>query len=152
RLEDLHLLTTVSLQVTVVLENAYLHAELMREERLHQELAMAREIQQGFLPSEFDDFKTAGFEMFARVDPEREVCGDQYDFFRLADDRLAFFVGDVSGKGMPAALFMIAVRTLSRHLAASGLSPAETLARLNTALAADNPSAMFVTLAHGIYT
>src|SRR5262249_6077865 len=97
-------------------------------------------------------FKTAGFELFARVDPAREVSGDLYDFFRLADDRLAFFVGDVSGKGMPAALFMIAVRTLSRHLAASGLSPAETLARLNTALAADNPSAMFVTLAHGIYT
>jgi serine phosphatase RsbU (regulator of sigma subunit) len=152
RLEDLHLLTTVSLQVTVVLENAYLHAELLREERLHQELAMAREIQQGFLPSDFDDLKTAGFELFARVDPAREVCGDLYDFFTLPDGRLVFFVGDVSGKGMPAALFMIAVRTLSRHLASTGISPAETLVKLNSALAADNPSAMFVTLAHGIYT
>jgi sigma-B regulation protein RsbU (phosphoserine phosphatase) len=64
---------------------------------------------------------------------------------------LAFFLGDVSGKGMPAALFMIAVRTLGRHLAHATGSPAETLRKLNDALAADNPSAMFVTLAHGIY-
>src|SRR5262249_46382158 len=64
---------------------------------------------------------------------------------------VAFFLGDVSGKGMPAALFMIAVRTLIRHLALEAPSPAEALARLNDALAADNPSAMFVTLAHGIY-
>jgi sigma-B regulation protein RsbU (phosphoserine phosphatase) len=74
-----------------------------------------------------------------------------YDFIKLPDGRLAFFVGDVSGKGMPAALFMIAVRTLIRHLAVESQSPGEALTRLNAALAADNPSAMFVTLAHGIY-
>jgi sigma-B regulation protein RsbU (phosphoserine phosphatase) len=61
-------------------------------------------------------------------------------------------VGDVSGKGMPAALFMVAVRTLIRHLAPTAPGPAEALARLNAALAADNPSSMFVTLAHGLYT
>jgi len=90
-------------------------------------------------------------ELFARVDPARQVSGDLYDFFRVADGRLVFFVGDVSGKGMPAALFMIAVRTLCRHLAASGDGPAQTLRRLNEALADDNPSGMFVTLVHGIY-
>ncbi|HEY7426262.1 MAG TPA: PP2C family protein-serine/threonine phosphatase, partial [Gemmataceae bacterium] len=79
------------------------------------------------------------------------VSGDLYDFFRLPDGRLAFFLGDVSGKGMPAALFMIAVRTLIRHLAPSADSPAELLRRLNTALSADNPTALFVTLLHGIY-
>ena len=79
------------------------------------------------------------------------MSGDLYDFFPLADGRLAFFVGDVSGKGMPAALFMVAVRTLCRHLAPAAGSPAETLRQLNDALAADNPSAMFVTLVHGIY-
>jgi sigma-B regulation protein RsbU (phosphoserine phosphatase) len=79
------------------------------------------------------------------------VAGDLYDFLHISGDRLAFFVGDVSGKGMPAALFMVAVRTLCRHLAKAGLSPTETLIQLNTALSADNPSGMFVTLAHGVY-
>jgi serine phosphatase RsbU (regulator of sigma subunit) len=151
RTEDLYLLTTVGLQVAVVLENASLHADLLRQERLHQELALARDIQQGFLPSEFEDAASAGVDLFARVDPARQVSGDLYDFFRLGDGRLAFFIGDVSGKGMPAALFMIAVRTLCRHLASSEESPAQTLRRLNDALAEDNPSGMFVTLAHGVY-
>ncbi len=148
---DLHLLTTICHQVSVALDNAALHAELLQKERLKQELALAREIQQGFMPSDFDDFPTDGYELYARVDPAREVSGDLYDFERLPDGRLAIFVGDVSGKGMPAALFMVAVRTLGRHLASEGLSPAETLTKLNAALAQDNPSGMFVTLAHGIY-
>ena len=112
---------------------------------------MAREIQQGFLPTDFEALAGRGFDLFARAYPAREVSGDLYDFFLLEDGRLAFFVGDVSGKGMPAALFLVAVRTLTRHLAPSAGSPAETLARLNNALAADNPNAMFVTLVHGLY-
>jgi serine phosphatase RsbU (regulator of sigma subunit) len=151
RSEDLQLLTAIAMQVTVVLENAGLHAELIREERLRQELQLAREIQQGFLPTEFEELRDRGFELFARVQPAREVSGDLYDFVLRPDGRLAFYVGDVSGKGMPAALFMIAVRTLARHLAVSSESPAATLSSLNAALAADNPSSMFVTLAHGIY-
>lgn len=151
RLEDLHLLTTVGLQVAVVLENAALHAELLREERLRQELVVAREIQQGFLPTEFPASPEHRVELFATVFPARQVSGDFYDFFWLPDGRLVFSVGDVSGKGMPAALFMVMVRTLLRHLAAMPASPADTLRKLNAALAADNPSCMFVTLAHGIY-
>ena len=151
RVEDLQLLTTICLQVAVVLENAALHAELLQKQRQDQELAMAREIQEGFLPTEFDQFKDSGFELFAHVEPARQVSGDLYDFFPLGDGRLVFFVGDVSGKGMPAALFMIAVHTLCRHLAAAADSPSATLQRLNTALAADNPSGQFVTLAHGIF-
>lgn len=149
--EDLQLLTAVGLQMAVVLENASLHTELMRQERLKQEIALARDIQQGFLPSEFPPPSKFGYELFARVIPAREVAGDLYDFFTLPDGRLAFFLGDVSGKGMPAALFMIAVRLLGRHLASTGDSPMQTLTRLNTALAADNPSGMFVTLVHGVY-
>jgi serine phosphatase RsbU (regulator of sigma subunit)/pSer/pThr/pTyr-binding forkhead associated (FHA) protein len=151
RVEDLQLLTTVGLQVAVVLENAALHAEVLRKQRQDQELAMAREIQQGFLPAEFAQFKDAGFELYAHVSPAREVSGDLYDFFRLDDGRLVFFVGDVSGKGMPAALFMVAVHALCRHLASGADSPAATLVRLNNALAADNPSGQFVTVAHGLY-
>jgi serine phosphatase RsbU (regulator of sigma subunit) len=151
RTEDLHLLTAVALQVTVVLENVALHAERLREERLRQELSMAQDIQEGYLPEELEDFPDADFEVLGRVVPARQVAGDLYDFFRAPSGRLAFFIGDVSGKGMPAALFMVAVRTLCRHLAQEISSPAQLLARLNTGLAADNPSCMFVTLAHGNY-
>jgi serine phosphatase RsbU (regulator of sigma subunit) len=151
RSEDLHLLTAVALQVTVVLENVSLHAERLREERLRQELALAQDIQQGYLPDELEDFPNADFEVLGRVFPAREVAGDLYDFFRIPAGRLAFFIGDVSGKGMPAALFMVAVRTLCRHLAQEIASPELLLARLNAGLAADNPSCMFVTLAHGTY-
>lgn len=149
--DDLQLLTAVGLQVAVVLENVALHEKVLREERLRQELALAREIQQGFLPTDFPTQRDSGFDLYARVYPAREVSGDLYDFFGVSDGRLAFFLGDVSGKGMPAALFMVAVRTLCRHLASEAGSPAETLRKLNAALAAVNPSAMFVTLAHGLY-
>jgi sigma-B regulation protein RsbU (phosphoserine phosphatase) len=151
RAEDLHLLTAVALQAAVVLENVWLHAERLREERLRQELAMAEDIQQGYLPDELEGFPAADFEVCGRVFPARQVAGDLYDFFRAPSGRLAFFIGDVSGKGMPAALFMVAVRTLCRHLAQEVASPVELLTRLNAGLSADNPSCMFVTLAHGTY-
>ncbi len=149
--DDLELLAALAIQVSTVLENAALHADRLREERLRQELRLARDIQQSFLPADFALFEDADPELFARVQPAREVSGDLYDFFRLPDGRLAFFLGDVSGKGMPAALFMIAVRTLIRHLAPSASSPAKLLKRLNRALTDDNPTALFVTLLHGIY-
>jgi serine phosphatase RsbU (regulator of sigma subunit) len=151
RPDDLEVLTAIAIQVATVLENAGLHAERLREERLRQELRLARDIQQSFVPTDFEVFEDGDPELFARMHPAREVSGDLYDFFRLPDDRFAFFLGDVSGKGMPAALFMIAVRTLIHHLAPTIQSPAELLRRLNEALVADNPTAMFVTLMHGIY-
>jgi sigma-B regulation protein RsbU (phosphoserine phosphatase) len=149
--EDLELLTAVGLQVAVVLENAALHAERLREERLRQELALARDIQQSFLPANFDGFPNDDPELFARVNPALEMSGDLYDFLPLPDGRLAFFVGDVSGKGMPAALFMVAVRTLLRHLTPAACGPADLLRRLHRALAEDNPTDRYVTLVHGIY-
>jgi sigma-B regulation protein RsbU (phosphoserine phosphatase) len=149
--EDLRLLTTLGLQVAVVLENVALQADRLREEVLRKELALAREVQQGFLPAGLDPKALPGCELFAQVQPAREVSGDFCDFFRLEDGRLIFFVGDVSGKGMPAALFVAAECTLARHLAGAGGGPADTLARLNDALAAHNSSSLFVTLAHGIY-
>jgi serine phosphatase RsbU (regulator of sigma subunit) len=154
-IDDLRLLTTIGLQVATVLDNAALHQEVLREQRLRQELALAREIQQGFLPAEFGEFGDKTLEVYACVHAARQVSGDLYDLLRMDDGRLAFFVGDVSGKGMPAALFMVAVHALSRNLARgtgnSPVSPSHTLVQLNKALAADNPLAMFVTLAHGLY-
>ncbi len=151
RVEDLQLLTALGIQVAVVLENVELHGQLLQEERLHQELALAREIQQGFLPLQVEGPPHSGVEIFGRVFPARQVAGDLYDYFPAPDGRLAFFIGDVSGKGMPAALFMVAVRTLCRHLVKEGGALIPTMIRLNTALADDNPSCMFVTLIHGVY-
>ena len=151
RHDDLELLTALGLQVAGVIENAALHEERIHEERLRRELALAREIQQAFLPNDFRPVGAGGYELFARVNPAREVSGDLYDFFPQPDGRLALSVGDVSGKGMPAALFMIAVHTLTRHLAGSVRTPGQMLARLNNALVADNPTSLFVTLAHATY-
>src|SRR5262249_4747056 len=92
-----------------------------------------------------------GYEIYANIHPAKEVSGDLYDFFPLEEGRLAFLVGDVSDKGIPAAMFMVKVQTLVRHLAAVTRGPSETLARLTVALAQNNPSSMFVTLVHGIF-
>lgn len=151
RVEDLHLLTALGMEVAVVLENVSLHAEKLREERLMQELAMARDIQEGYLPDELEGFPDADFEIWGRVYPARQVAGDFYDFVKTPEGRLAFFIGDVSGKGMPAALYMIAVRTLCRHLVKEVDRPGQLLAKLNIELATENPTGMFATLAHGIY-
>ena len=92
-----------------------------------------------------------GWELFADLQPAKDVSGDLYDFFKLPDGRLAFLVGDVSDKGMPAAMFMVKAQTLVRHLVPVSSGPAETLARLNDALETTNPSSMFLTLAQGIF-
>ena len=148
---DLELLAAVGIQVATVLENAALQSAHLREARLLQELQLARDIQHSFLPTESWPLGPDGPEVFAQVQPAREMTGDLYDYFRLPDGRLAFFLGDVSGKGMPAALFMVAVRTLARHLTPTASGPADLLARLNSALVADNQTSLFVTLAHGVY-
>lgn len=151
RVEDLHLLTALGMEVAVVLENVSLHAEKLREERLMQELELAHDIQEGYLPDELEGFPNADFEIVGRVFPARQVAGDFFDFVKTPSGKLAFFIGDVSGKGMPAALYMIAVRTLCRHLVKEADRPGQLLAKLNMELADDNPTCMFVTLAHGFY-
>lgn len=148
--EDLELLTAVALQAAVVLQNAWYHTERLREERLRQEVLLARDIQQQFLPADFDVVGPTA-ELFARCQPAREVSGDLYDFFPLPDRQIAFYVGDVSGKGMGAALFMIAVRTLARYLAPSATGAADFLQKLNMALSEENPTHLFVTMIYGIY-
>ena len=151
RVDDLHLLTAIGMEVTVVLENVTLHAEKLREQRFMQELALAHEIQEGYLPDELEGYPDADFEIHGRVFPARQVAGDFYDFVKVPTGQLAFVIGDVSGKGMPAALYMIAVHTLCRHLVKEADRPAKLLAKLNVELADDNPTCMFVTLAHGIF-
>src|SRR4029078_6889939 len=100
---------------------------------------------------ELEGFPDAGFEIVGRVFPARKGAGDFFDFVKTPTRRLAFFIGDVSGKGMPAALYMIAVRTLCRHLVKEVEHPGQLLAKLNVELADNNPTCIFVTLAHGLF-
>lgn len=148
--DDLHLLTAISLQAAVVLENAKLHADLVEKARLERDIALARQIQEGFLPQILPKHARAGLEHFAAVYPAQEVAGDFYDYFPVGDDLLAFSVADIAGKGVPAALLMTGIRTLSRHLAQNeGATPAQVLQQINDHLAVDNPHDMFVTMVMG---
>ena len=121
------------------------------KERIESELKIAHEIQMSMVPKIFPPFPDRSeFDIFAALVPAKEVGGDLYDFFFLDDDRLCFAVGDVSGKGVPAALFMAVTKTLFRATAAHGGTPGEILARLNNEICRDNDSCMFVTLFCGI--
>jgi sigma-B regulation protein RsbU (phosphoserine phosphatase) len=147
--EDLYLLTAISIQLSAVLENARLHKDLIQKERLERELALAREIQVGFLPKTVPPFR-GKLDLHAMLYPAFEVSGDFYDYFLLDPQTLAFVIADVCGKGMPAAVFMAMVRTLLRHLAPDTRSPGQLLKLLNSAVAADNPKGLFVTMLYGI--
>ena len=123
---------------------AYSDAIRAAQER---DLAIAREIQMGILPSDPAALgRGLGLDIHAVIEPARRVGGDLFEVVRLAEDRLVVAVGDVCGKGIPAALFMAVAVTLLRTLARQLESPGELLARLNDELAAQNPQAMFVTM------
>ena len=108
------------------------------------ELKVAREIQASLLPSRFPQRQE--FELHALNVPAKEVAGDFFDFFFVREDVLALLIADVSGKGVPASLFMAVSRTVIRNQAMSGLAPAEVLNRANRLLAQGNERMMFVTI------
>jgi len=121
------------------------------KERIESELHVARDIQMGMLPKGFLPFPDiALFDIYATLEPAREVGGDLYNFFFMDDDHLCFAVGDVAGKGVPAALFMTVTQTLVKTKGVKGLSPGEILQCVNKDLSSENPSLMFVTLFVGI--
>ena len=116
------------------------------KEQIASELRVAREIQMGMLPHDFSAMEKAyGVEFGAVLEPAREVGGDLYGVCAAARDRLVVFLGDVSGKGIPASMFMVRAISLARLLARDIVEPELILARLNDELAVDNPSYMFVT-------
>lgn len=149
--EDLHLLTTVVLQAASAVENALLHEELLVKARIDGELALSREIQEGFLPAEMPTFAKGVVEVLGELEPAQEIAGDFYDCVALDDHTLAFFVADVSGKGMPAALFVGPARALLKEAMQTLRSPAKILTRLNDAICRNNPKFMFVTVLFGIH-
>jgi sigma-B regulation protein RsbU (phosphoserine phosphatase) len=122
------------------------------KEQIASELRVAREIQMGMLPHDFAPVeKTYGVEFGAVLEPAREVGGDLYGVCDAGPERLVVFLGDVSGKGIPASMFMVRAISLARLLAREIAEPERILARLNDELAADNPSGMFVTLLCAVF-
>jgi sigma-B regulation protein RsbU (phosphoserine phosphatase) len=116
------------------------------KEQMASELRVAREIQMGMLPHDFSAAEAGYNVRFGAVlEPAREVGGDLYGFYAAGPKRLAVFLGDVSGKGIPASMFMVRTISLVQLLARQIAEPEDILARLNDELAADNPSDMFVT-------
>jgi sigma-B regulation protein RsbU (phosphoserine phosphatase) len=122
------------------------YADAVRE-AIARDLRIAREIQMGFLPADLDAVTNgSGLDVQAVIEPARTVGGDLYEVLRATDDRIVVALGDVSGKGVPAALFMAVAVTVLRTLARQIAEPDEILRRLNDELLEQNPRGMFVTL------
>jgi sigma-B regulation protein RsbU (phosphoserine phosphatase) len=121
------------------------------KEKIESELRIAREIQMGMIPKIFPPFPDLiEIDLYAMMEPAKEVGGDLYDFFLIDDRHLCFAIGDVSGKGVPASLFMAITRTLLRTVAPNQHSPREIVGILNRSLSQGNESSMFVTFFIGI--
>ena len=120
-------------------------------ERISAELSLASRIQTSMLPGIFPAFpERKEFDIYASMDPAREVGGDFFDFFFLDEDHLALVMADVSGKGIPGALFMMISKVILHNVATMGGSPSEILRRTNNAICANNKEEMFVTIWLGI--
>ena len=121
------------------------------KERIGAELDVATRIQEDMLPTDFPAFPDIDeFELFASMTPAKEVGGDFYDFFLIDDDHLALVVADVSGKGVPAALFMVVAKTLIKNAAQLGKTPSEIFGYVNEQLCHGNKEEFFVTAWMGI--
>ena len=121
------------------------------KERIGTELSLATKIQADMLPNIFPAFPEHNeFDIFAVMDPAKEVGGDFYDMFMVDDEHLAFVIADVSGKSIPAALFMVIAKTLIKNFLLMGLPPEEAFERANAQLCDGNASGLFVTAWLGI--
>jgi len=149
--EDEELMEYFAGLVSSALVRIRAHDAALERAQVQRDLDLAREMQQGLLPKEFPSRELApGVEIFARLDPAKEVSGDLYDFFPIEAGKMCFVVGDVSGKGVAAGLFMAVTRTLIRATALPGRKPLEILQKVNAQLCAENPANLFVTMILGI--
>jgi serine phosphatase RsbU (regulator of sigma subunit) len=149
--DDLAFLEALSGSVAIAIDNARAMEERAALRALRREIEIASEIQQSILPRRFPAFpERSEFDVYAAMLPASDIGGDFYDFFLVDPTHLAVVVGDVSGKGMPAAIFMAVSRTLLKATALSGVPPAACLEHVNRLLHAENDSEMFVSLFYGI--
>jgi len=146
---DLETTIVKTLEQLTILRQATKDREQLLSVR--NDLNTAARIQQSILPQTFPPFPDRGeFDIYARMTPAKEVGGDFYDFFFIDHDRLAFVIGDVSGKGVPAAIFMAVSRTLLKAIASQVVNPGESLRRINSMLIPESSGRMFVTIFYGV--
>jgi serine phosphatase RsbU (regulator of sigma subunit) len=141
---DLKLLMGVASQASIALENAKLHQDLMVRERLKRDLELAREVQRGFLPLRPPEL--AGYELFAHYEAAQEVGGDYFDFIPMPLDRMGVMLGDVAGKGVPAALLMAKISADAKFCMLSEAGPAPAITKLNGLLHQAGLTERFITL------
>jgi phosphoserine phosphatase RsbU/P len=144
----LEIISGVSQQIAMAIQNERLKDEMLERERMDREFQLAREIQQTFLPSHMP--RINGWDLDARWQTALTVGGDFYDIFRISGKKVALVIADVSDKGMPAALYMTVTRTLIRADARNTLSPAALLERVNNMLVVDAQNGMYVTAIYAI--
>lgn len=125
-------------------------AEINTKQSLRQEMETAARIQRSILPQGRGLKNSGQFEFAAQMHPAKDVGGDFYDYFLLDDDRVAFMIADVSGKGVPASIFMAVSRTIMKSVAQLAATADECVARANRIIAAENHACMFVTLFYGV--
>src|SRR3990167_1143046 len=142
--EDLVLFSVFAGTLAVALENARLHRQLLDEEKMRQEILAARQVQESYIPRQFPE--VAGYEFAGRLLPARQVSGDFYDAFQTPDGHTAILLGDVSGKGLPAALYMCRLLTELRAGLKRGETASDALSRVNEALCDQTTRGMFVTM------
>lgn len=146
---DLETTIAKTLEQLTILRQATSDREQLLSVR--NDLNTAARIQQSILPQIFPPFPDrTEFDIFAKMTPAKEVGGDFYDFFFIDHDRLAFVIGDVSGKGVPAAIFMAVSRTLLKAIASQVVNPGESLRRINSMLIPESSGRMFVTIFYGV--
>jgi sigma-B regulation protein RsbU (phosphoserine phosphatase) len=142
--DDLELLSAIAHSAAIAIENARLYRVAVEKGRMERELQVARELQASLLPKTTP--QVPGWEFAAAWQPARQTSGDYYDFIAAREGKVGLVIGDVSGKGMAAALFMTLTRSIVRASLAGPVCLAEGIGRANRLLCADSTAGMFVTL------
>lgn len=147
--DEMETISALSLHAAIAINNAKMYGELLEKERIEKEIAIAAEIQKNLLPK---DIRSAfGLEIANYFEPAREVGGDYYDYFISAEGKLSVAIGDVSGKGVPAAILMTLIRAVLKTLSFYGNLPDTMLTRLNEIVYEDVNEEMFLTLFYSTY-
>jgi serine phosphatase RsbU (regulator of sigma subunit)/HAMP domain-containing protein len=147
--DDLKLLTVLASQVAMAIENAKLHERTLEQNRITRELEISNHIQMNMLPTVFPTVEN--IDIAASSTPAKKVGGDYYDIIKLSDSLTALAIGDVSGKGMPAALLMVEIRTIIQARAQDTIDSREVIKKVNQIITLDAEPGMYATLFYGIY-
>lgn len=144
--ENLEIFLSFCRQVALAIENARMHRFMLEQQRLKQQLESAHRIQQSFMPQNFPTSTDEKYIIFGKNIPATEVGGDLFDFVKIDSDSLGIVIGDVSGKGIPAALFMARMISDFRYYSHLAKQPVDLLRMLNSALLKRSQQGMFVSL------